>query len=142
MDKWQRVGADVWVSQDIYTIDAFEFEVKRNWSWPRPRPCGGEQLWIESFSASAWVQDDFRSGNYIDFELKKVNTQQQKVPFVYLRLEDASRGDVFNVTEQVSQVVGTGDAIALWLSITRVGGRKLKTVSLSATIRRVYAASN
>ena len=87
------------------------------------------------------MQENFRDGNYIDFELKKVNTQQQKAPFFFLRLENVSKGDVFNVTERVDQVVGIDDAIALWLSITRVGGRKVKTASLSATIRRVYAAS-
>ncbi|MEL7143301.1 MAG: collagen-like protein [Cyanobacteria bacterium J06573_11] len=141
-DKWQRAGSDFWVSQDTYTIDAFEFEVKRNWAWPKPRPCGGESIWIESFSASAWVQENFRAGNYIDFELKKVNTQQQKTPFFFIRLENASQGDVFEASERVNQVVGMDDAIALWLSITRSGGRKIKTASLSATIRRVYATSN
>lgn len=142
IDKWQRAANANWVSQDTYTISAFEFEVKRNWSWPQPRPCGGELIWIESFSASAWVQENFRAGNYIDFELKKVNTQQQKVPFVFLRLENASRGDVFSASERVNQVVNSTDAIALWLSITRSGGRKVKTASLSATVRRIYAPNN
>ncbi|MEL6553594.1 MAG: collagen-like protein [Cyanobacteria bacterium J06621_11] len=141
IERWQRGGVDLWLSQQAYTISEFEFEVKRNRSWPQPNPCRGYQLWVESLTARAWVQDNMRDGDYVDFQLKRVNTQQQKILEWYLRLEGASKGDVFEASEAVGQVFNSNDAIALWLQIQRNGQTKLKTASITAIVREVYAST-
>lgn len=141
VEQWRRLSATEWVSQNHWDVNAFEFEVKRNWQWPRANPVPGDSIWIESLTAKGWVQDKMRTGDYIDFQLKLVNTQQQKTLIHFLRLENADRRDTFNITEPVEQAPEFNDAIALWLEIKRKGQTKLKTVSVAARVRRYYATS-
>lgn len=141
IDKWQRATGDHWVSQEVYTESAFEFEVKRNRYFPKPNPCAGAAIWIDRLTAKAWVQDKMGSNDHIDFKLKLVNTAQQRTTLYYHRLEGAAKGDVFNVSESVGQVADVNAAIALWLSVERKGQTKLKTMSISVDVRRLYAAS-
>ena len=141
LQKWQRAAADLWVSAESHIISAFEFEVKRNRSYPKENPCRSSQVWVESLMARGWVQDRMRTGDYIDFQLKRVNTQQQKVLEHYLRIEGLAVGDTFDLVESVGKVFSSDDAIALWLQIQRRGQTKLKTTSIAAVVREVYASS-
>ena len=141
VDRWQRAAGDRWVSQQVYTESAFEFEVKKDWYFPKANPCAGAAVWIDRFTAKAWVQDGMGSGDHIDFSLKLVNTAQQRTTLYYHRLEGAAAGDVFNVSELVGQVADVNAAIALWLSVERKGQTKLKTMSMAVDVRRIYAAS-
>ena len=142
VDKWQRAGDDLWVSQDLYTESAFIFEVKRNLAYQKPNPCAGSAVWIERFTARAVLWDNMRSGDAISFNLKLVNTAQQKTTLFRYLMEDKSKGDVFNVSEPVGYLASIDEAIALWLSLERRGQTKLKTMSMSVELRRVYAPSN
>ena len=139
--RWQRTAIGLWVSQQTWGIDAFMFEVKRDESFPSPNPCPGASIWIDSFMARGWVWDAMKVNEYIDFELKLVNSQQQQTTLFYFRLEGAALGAVFNFSEPVHQSVALNDAVALWLSIKRGGQTKLKTTTLAATMRRIYATS-
>ncbi|MEL6605359.1 MAG: hypothetical protein AAFP20_19270 [Cyanobacteria bacterium J06614_10] len=139
--RWKRSPDGLWLSQQVFVLSAFEFEVKKNWSWVQPNPVPGSQVWVESLSARAVAWDNMRSSDWFDFELKRVNTQQQKIALFYLRFANGQAGDVFEKTEMINQVVSTSDAFAFWLSITREGKKKLRTASISVALRRIYASS-
>ena len=142
VDRWQRTPTNRWVSEAVYTESAFIFEVKRNLAYPKPNPCGGEELWIERFTASAVTSDNMRAGDYIDFKLKLVNIAQQKTTLFFHRLEGKSRGQMFSASEYVGHMAIAEQALGLWLSLERRGQTKLKTMSMSVELRRVYAPSN
>ena len=138
---WLLRPGGVWVSSQIYTESAFEFDVKKDWSFFRANPCA-ESIWIESFQASAIVTDLMSQSDYIDFQLALIDQQQQATPFYYLRLAGKAPGDTYRKSEYIGQAVAASSAMALSLNVRRNGQTKLRIVSMSVFLRKIYAASN
>lgn len=141
VDLWLRRAGDIWVSAETSEIQAFEFDVDRTFQWFQPNPISGSALWIERFTVRAVVDEDMGSGDLIDFQLSLINSAQAQTPFFFIRLQQATEGDIFARSELVNQSVSASAAMAFLLRVAQTGRTDLLTVSLAATLRRIYAPS-
>ncbi|MFK8182317.1 MAG: hypothetical protein AB8B99_03005 [Phormidesmis sp.] len=140
VELWRLHPSGLWLSEQVAIVDVFEYAVKRDLTWSRPTPFPGEALWMEALAVSAWVQDDMRSGDYIDFQIARVDTQQRQTAFFQIRMANQRRGSTFQQSESVGVRIEAAESMALFLRLRRRGQTKLRTCSLRATVRRVYGA--
>jgi len=139
IERWHRAGA-LWISEQIYPVNSFSLDVTGNAFTSNPNPVPGAQIWIERFSARAILIDAMTASNLIDFKLSLVNLTQVETPFFYVRAQGpAAANSLINVSEPVRQVVNAQDSVGLWFRSLRTGSMKMKFLTMSVLLRRVYA---
>jgi hypothetical protein len=139
IELWQKNGSN-WVSAQTYSSTAFFATVSANANLQCANPCPGANIFVERFTARGLVVEAMVAGNQIDYRLNLVNSAQVESTFFYLRLEGAHAANYpFMLTEPVNQIVPSQNALSLWLRSVRSGSMTMKFLTLSATLRRVYA---
>lgn len=140
IEQWIKGSGGVWLSDQVFAISSFSGDVNANLLLTNPNPCPGAQIFIERFSARALLTDAMVAGNVTDFKLSLVNQSQVESDFFFLRLQGpVPINSLVQLSEPVRQVVNSANALGLWFRTVRTGSHKLKYLSMSALLRRVYA---
>jgi hypothetical protein len=140
LELWQKSPTGVWVSAQTFTVSSFSPDVTTNAFTTNQNPCPGAQIFIERFSARALLIDAMTAANLIDFKLSLVNVAQAETQLFYLRSQGpAAANSMINLSEPVNQVVAANNSLGLWFRSLRTGNMKMKFVTMSATLRKVYA---
>ncbi len=140
IEKWIKSPGGVWVSEQIYPVTSFLLEVNGNAFVTNPNPVPGTQIFIERFSARALLVDSMTASNLIDFKLSLVNLAQTESSFFYVRSQGPAPANSFiNLSEPVRQFVAADSSLGLWFRTQRTGPMKLKFLTMSVLLRRVYA---
>ncbi len=137
--QWQRSG-NLWLSDQTFAVSSFTTEVNGDAFTTNPNPIPGAQIWIERFSARGLLVDPMGSGNQIDFKLSLVNLAQSETSFFFVRLQGPRAiNSLINLSEPVHQVVNAENSIGLWFRSQRTGSMKMKFLTMSIFLRRIYA---
>jgi hypothetical protein len=140
LDLWQKSPTGIWVSAQTFTVSSFSLDVTGNAFTSNQNPCPGAQIFIERFSARALLVDAMTATNLIDFKLSLINTSQVETNFFFVRSQGpAAANSMINLSEPVNQVVTANNSLGLWFRSLRTGSMKMKFLTMSATLRKVYA---
>jgi hypothetical protein len=140
LDLWQKSPTGIWVSAQTFLVSSFVADVTGNAFTSNQNPCPGAQIFIERFSARALLVDAMTATNLIDFKLSLINTSQVETNFFFVRSQGpAAANSMINLSEPVNQVVTANNSLGLWFRSLRTGSMKMKFLTMSATLRKVYA---
>lgn len=138
IELWQRLSSTEWISVQSWSCETYDWMLKRNRYWVKPNPLNGD-FFIESLTAKGIIRDTMRTGDYVDCFIKFVDSRQRRVPIHYVRIENKSKNETFEITEDVGIRASLNEAIGLWLSAERKGQTKIGMLSIAARLRRYYA---
>jgi Collagen triple helix repeat (20 copies) len=139
IELWQKADSN-WVSVQTYTSTAYFATVSANASLQCANPCPGASIFVERFTARGLVVDAMAAANQIEYRLNLINSAQVESTFVYMRLlGPQAANSPFMLTERVDQVITSSNSLSLWMKSVRSGSMTMKFLTLSATLRRVYA---
>jgi hypothetical protein len=141
IELWQKAGTN-WLSVQTYTVSSFTATVANNANvvTNNGNPCPGAQVFIERFTARGIVIEAMLAANLIDYKLSLINQAQAETSLFFVRLQGPlAANSSFVLSEPVNQIVSSANSIGLWFRSLRTGTIGMKFLTMSATLRKVYA---
>jgi Collagen triple helix repeat (20 copies) len=141
VELWQKAGTN-WLSVQTYTVSSFTATVANNANvvTNNANPCPGAQVFIERFTARGIVIEAMLAANLIDYKLSLINQAQAETSLFFVRLQGPlAANSSFVLSEPVNQIVSSANSIGLWFRSLRTGTIGMKFLTMSATLRKVYA---
>ena len=142
IERWQRRPNNVWVSDRQWAISNFYDSQKTNGANTLPNPCPGSRVWIEDFFIRGLLGEASDAQNGWDVRLAAVNQNAQEVDIWQLLISQGPQNSVLNRYESVGLLLLAANAIAFRLKLLKQGKAELLYTTISASLRRVYDASN
>jgi hypothetical protein len=143
IELWQKHSSGNWISAQTYGLSGFAATVANNANaatTTNGNPCPGAQIFIERFTARGIVAEAMTAANLIDYKLRLVNQAQLESDFFFLRLQGPTAANFpFALSEPVNQFVSSANAVALWFRSLRSGTIGMRYLTMSVTLRKVYA---
>jgi hypothetical protein len=140
IELWQKHSTGQWLSAQTFLVSSHTVNVASNAVTNNANPCPSSQIFVEQWQATGVVADAMTAANFIDFKLSLVNQLQVETSFFSLRLQGAAAANTpFSLAESVNQFISSASALSLWFRSARSGSMSMRYLTMSTTLRKVYA---